>query len=65
VGSIVLTNPNNVSNTPAPSFTQTTPSTTVVNLSIVIPAAINTYGLGVQVEASAGTNTAQSVVSLS
>lgn len=65
VGSIILTNPNNVSNTPAPSFTQTTPSTAVVNLSIVIPAAIDTSGLGIQVEAGAGTNTAQSVVSLS
>jgi hypothetical protein len=65
VGSIVLTNPNNVSNTPAPSFTQTTPSTAVVNLSIDIPAAIDTYGLGVQVEASAGTNAAKSIVSLS
>jgi len=65
VGSIILTNPNNVSNTPAPSFTQTTPSTAVVNLSIVIPAAIDTSGLGIQVEAGAGTNTAQSIVSLS
>lgn len=64
VGSIVLTNPNNVSNTPAPSFTQTTPSTAVVNLSIDIPAAIVTYGVGVQVEANAGTNTAQSIISL-
>ena len=65
VGSIILTNPNNVSNTPAPSFTQTTPSTALVNLSIVIPAAIDTSGLGIQVEAGAGTNTAQSIVSLS
>jgi hypothetical protein len=65
VGSIVLTNPNNVNSTPAPSFTLTTPSTAVVNLSIVILAVIDISGLGVQVEASAGTNTAQSIVSLS
>jgi hypothetical protein len=65
VGNITLTNPNNVTNSPAPYFEVDTPGSATVTLTIVVAANTSTYDVQIQVTASAGDNTAQSIVSLS